>query len=1406
MSMIGKILSHYRILKEIGRGGMGIVYLGEDIKLKRNVALKLLHELDSDPDIKTRFFNEARTASSLDHPNICSIFEIDETADGLLFIAMAYYEGITLRQKLDAGPLPILEGVEIALQVVEGLKYAHAHGVIHRDIKPANIIISNGNIVKIMDFGLAKFTAHEGTTREGTFLGTLAYATPESLTGEIIDHRADIWSFGVMLYEILTGIVPFSSEYEAGLIYSILNESPSEMTEIRPGISPELERIVLKCLSKDIDHRYATSDELLIDLIDFSEMPKKVSPKPIPKKERESKGPERRLATVLFAEIMGYRGVSKKMEDEDVAAFTSDFYRSLASVGRKFGGRVDQMAADSYRILFGVPSAVENAPQKALNTAIDSIKILEQLRQKVKLDIPMGIRIGINSGRMIVGIMGASQEEYSVIGDPVDVALKLKETASAGNILVGPLTYRFTKNDFKFQKLDPVQLSEKTGLQPVYRLISMEEELYRAGSSTDRMIFSDLVGRDKELRTLKIQILKLIDGEGSIVNLIGEAGLGKSRLIDEIKKSAETRQVTFLVGRSLSFGRNLSFHPIIDIVNNWARIQQKEDSAISFHKLETAIRRLFRDKTEDILPFIATFMKMKLHGKYAERVKDIEGEALEKLILKSLKELIMRASGIRPLVLVFEDIHWADMTTIGLLESLFDLVKDHPILFINVFRPNYKETGDRISRTVEKRYHPFLVNILLSPLNEWFCGTLITNLLQGKSLPPGIQGLITRKAGGNPFFIEEVTRSFIDDGVIVMKSGQLVVTDRINAVVIPETIEDVIMARMDKLDEQTRSLLKIASVIGRNFLYEVIANVAVNIDAINEKLAFLKAVELIREREKVQKLEYSFRHAIAQEVAYESILVKRRKELHIQIAHAIESLYSDKLHDFYGMLAFHYSRGEELDKAEDYLVNAGEEALRSSASNEALNYYRDALDLYLQKRGSATDPSKLAMFERNIALALYNHGQDVEAVQAFKKALAFYGEAIPKSEILRMLKFVYGFLVFIISIYFQSLRWKKLPEKRDNEIALLTFRKCLAYGNTNPRKMFVESFYILRRLSRFDLSKVENGMAIGATASILFSWPGISFRLSRKILGFIKDKMNPEDFRSVFSYRLAELFLKFFTGDWQITFDHGLVERNLKVGEIRLTSMYINLHTQILTEKGDRPQAEAFISRLKSIYTLYDHDLTRAYYCYVYGRFLVRYRELNLATQEMDQGIIFAEKAGFKPTLFALYSFKARIHAYMGDLEQGRKMLIAAQQMMPQIDLVPLYRMGFLISRMVLELLEWEHRADLPEDPARSLSAKDMIRSAVAVVKTASKVASDCTEAYRLAGIAYWLTGREGAAFRLWERSIREGNRIGARIELSRTYEEIARRLKEKTGRYSKFGGISAEAWKEKAEELFGDS
>ena len=320
--MIGETVSHYKIFEKLGGGGMGVVYRAEDTRLKRTVALKFLPpELTCDSESKDRFIQEAQSASALQHNNICNIHDIDETDDGQLFLVMDCYEGETLKSRIARGNLEIAEAIDIAVQIAHGLQQAHEKGIVHRDIKPANIIITKDGVVKILDFGLAKLAGQAGISKAGSIVGTAAYMSPEQARGENVDHRTDIWSLGVVLYEMVAGRQPFKSEFDQALIYLILKEEPPQIADLRSDVSSSLASVVTKAIQKDRDKRYQHAGDMLMDL----KSPGEESGYEIPRKRSPIERTQPSIAVLPFANLSAekdYEYFSDGMSEEIINALT----------------------------------------------------------------------------------------------------------------------------------------------------------------------------------------------------------------------------------------------------------------------------------------------------------------------------------------------------------------------------------------------------------------------------------------------------------------------------------------------------------------------------------------------------------------------------------------------------------------------------------------------------------------------------------------------------------------------------------------------------------------------------------------------------------------------------------------------------------------------------------------------------------------------------------------------------------------------------------------------------------------------------------------------------------------------------------------------------------------------------
>ncbi|MHA2496040.1 MAG: ATP-binding protein, partial [Candidatus Hodarchaeales archaeon] len=867
------------------------------------------------------------------------------------------------------------------------------------------------------------------------------------------------------------------------------------------------------------------------------------------------------------------------------------------------------------------------------------------------------------------------------------------------------------------------------------------------------------------------------------------------------------KPVTLLEGRAISIGKNLSFHPIIDLLKHWAEIIEDDSESEAFDKLENSIRAVHPEETNEILPFIATLMSMKLSGRHAERVKGIEGEALEKVILKNVRDLLIKATDLTPLVIVTEDLHWADTSSLDLLLSLFRLVKTRKIVFVNVFRSGHKETGDRIAEKSKEAFPENSIELVLQSLDETMSEALIHNMVKiGRHHHPVIDQIVQR-AGGNPFFIEEVVRSFIDEGVLVIKDGAFEVTEKIDTIVVPHSLNDVLMARIDRLEERTRELIKVASVIGRNFFYRILAEVAKSIGDIDKRLDYLKEVQLIRERRRMEELEYLFKHALVQEVAYESILLQKRRQLHETIADSIEKVFKKRLHEFYGMLAFHYSMGENAEKAEQYLIKAGEEALRSSASSEALHYFQEALQRYLTKYGRDADPAKLAILEKNIALAFYSKGQWPEAVKYLDSVLERWRVTLPKRGLFGILRLIFDMLLLMKVAYWKLPNSKKTPEDRDIEIHELYYRAAEALVYVDNIREFQVAMADFRCIAKFDLTKIPKLWGFLAGLAAMFSFSGLSFKLSNRLLKVsarfevhedVVDRIRHSGFSSVI-YNCQGAWEEIQDLDWD------LVNTSLEFGELWPVSNYLWYRGLVKGEQGNFKYLMMIIDRLFEMADTYDYIYFTAIAHGLKGDYFIRRKSPREALSEAERSILYSRQLNFKIGEMAFMASKAEAQQLAGDTEGARDSVLQASEMykMHPGMVAPPFVAPLMVARFLIAVKELKDAIDSGNSSAVVEIKKQTYKAGKTAVRNSRKYAPYRTKILGLMGEYYWFIGKQGKALKWWGKAIQEGEKLGARPDLSRTYFKVGKHLLEPHSKYRNLNGIDSNGYLEKSRLLF---
>ena len=534
---------------------------------------------------------------------------------------------------------------------------------------------------------------------------------------------------------------------------------------------------------------------------------------------------ERKLVTIMFADISGFTAMSEKLDPEQVRSLMNACFDHLTPTIEKYDGVVDKFIGDEIMALFGAPAAHENDPERALRAALEMAERLAEFNAQHHIEL--GLHFGINTGMVIAGGIGSQQQQqYSVMGDAVNVASRLEDASDRGEIFVGVDTHRLTAPLFEFEELPPVRVKGKVEPVPVFRLIGTRTQPGKLRGLAG--LESVMVGRSAELTELLQMGASAASGQGCAAIITGEPGLGKTRLVTEWKTAAAQPALHWAEGRCLSYGQGLAYHLVIDLLRNILEMPAAASEAETNHSLRQLTNELFGESVmEEVYPYLGHLLSLNLEGAALEHVQRLDPQALQAQYLAAFSKLLLALASRQPLGPIFDDIHWADPSSTDLILKLLPLATQAPILFCFVTRPEPESPGWRIITALqEKNPIPCWTEISLRPLSESESRQLVSNLLEIETLPEAVRTLILKKAEGNPFFVEEVIRMLIDDGIIVRTADRAWITaGDIQTIEIPDTLQSLLLARIDRLPEEIKRTLRVASVIGRQFSAHVLAQV-----------------------------------------------------------------------------------------------------------------------------------------------------------------------------------------------------------------------------------------------------------------------------------------------------------------------------------------------------------------------------------------------------------------------------------------------------------------------------------------------------------------------------------------------------------------------------------------------------
>jgi ABC-type oligopeptide transport system substrate-binding subunit/class 3 adenylate cyclase len=701
---------------------------------------------------------------------------------------------------------------------------------------------------------------------------------------------------------------------------------------------------------------------------------------------------ERRTVTILFSDVKGSTAMAEDLDPEDVMEIMRGAFDVLIEPVYRYEGTLARLMGDAILAFFGAPIAHEDDPERACRAALDIIEGAQQYAkqlQKRRGISGFNVRVGINTGLVVVGEVGTDlRVEYTAMGDAVNLAARMESAAEPGTVLIGEATHKLIAPLFETEALGPVQIKGKREPVTVHRVLSAKEVPGKVRGIAG--LESPLVGRQAEFAALQEALERLQAGVGGIGTIVGEAGIGKSRLVAELRKRAPPG-MQWVEGRCLSYGGSIVYLLWLDVLRALVGVKPEDTPQAVRDTLRQRVQDLNADAFDDIYPYLGRLMSLPLEDELASRLDDMDGQDLKAHTFQAVQTFIECAANERRLVLVCEDLHWADATSIELLEQLLTLIGHAPLLILCVFRPVKEHGSWRMRETAARSYPNRHIDLLLDPLTPAEGQILVANLLPIGDLPGALRKRILSRAEGNPFYVEEVIRSFIDRGAIVKDedTGGWAATREVAEIPIPDTLQGVLMARIDRLQEQARRVLQMASVIGRLFLYRVLAAIAQEERRLETHLTTLQREEMVREQARLPELEYVFKHELTREAAYNGLLKVERRSFHRQVAMALEELFPDRIDEQVGLLAHHWERAADAEKATAYLLRAGDQARLLYSHEEAIDLYQRAL-VFLREGGQHQRAARTLM---KLGLAYHNALEFGSARQTYEEGFALWQRA-----------------------------------------------------------------------------------------------------------------------------------------------------------------------------------------------------------------------------------------------------------------------------------------------------------------------------------------------------------------------------------------------------------------------------
>jgi ABC-type oligopeptide transport system substrate-binding subunit/class 3 adenylate cyclase len=701
---------------------------------------------------------------------------------------------------------------------------------------------------------------------------------------------------------------------------------------------------------------------------------------------------ERKVLTAVFADVVGSTALTERLDAEDVKLVVGEAVARIVGEVEALGGHVKDLAGDGVLAFFGAPTTREDDAERAVLCGLRIVAEMEEYAREVRRGWGaegFGVRVGAATGAVVVGEVGAgSRVEYAAFGDTVNVAARLQSAAEPGSVLVDDATHHAVERLFEWGERQELELkgkSEPVAAWPVTGVVAAgRPQRGPAGMETR------LVGRSRELGQGRDALEALRAGRGGVLVVAGDAGIGKSRLLAELRELAERDGSSWLEGRCVSYGESLPYWPFRDLLRGeWIGAGVEEPELRVRVGLRRRLEQLFESRADELYPYLGGLLEVALEHEAEARTSQLSPEALQWRTFEVVGQLFARLAETAPLVLALEDLHWADPTSVLLLEQLLSLAEEAPVLLVLSLRPERDHPAWALREHAGREFPHLLREIDLGPLGD-ADGELLAALVAPATLPVELERRVLEAADGNPFFLEELVRSLADVGALV-REDEGWRFDHAVEVEVPPTVEKAILARLDRLSAPARDLVTAASALGRTFALPLLEGVLGEVPA--DSLHELQRLGLLRQSRRWPQPEYRFRHALIQETAYRTLLNEQRKRLHRRAAEWLEDRYAGREGEALGLLAYHWLRAEDQEKAADYLLRAGDKARLEYALDEAIEHYRDLLPL-LERRG---ERQEIALVLFKLALALHTSLRFAEANEAYQRAFEHWTPPEPRT-------------------------------------------------------------------------------------------------------------------------------------------------------------------------------------------------------------------------------------------------------------------------------------------------------------------------------------------------------------------------------------------------------------------------